>query len=239
VKLAAPALVLLAVALSGCETSAEKSAKIEKVAKLEAREAAKHKPKGLTITRVSGVAHVTSTAVLHTSEGTAAIVSVHNSSARALRNVPLEITVKASGGAIVYKNTAPGLAATLVSIPLLPAHATSTWVDDQVQASDVATSVSAKVGEGERVNGAMPQLTVTGTHVAEGAIEGSVVNHSPSEQREVVVYAVARQAGKVLAAGRAVVPDAPAGSSTRFQVFPIGAVAGAKLELLAYPGAPG
>lgn len=234
---AAPALVLLALALGGCETSAEKSAKLEKVAKLEAREAAKHRPKGLAITHASKLAHVTSTAVLHTSEGTAAIVSIRNTSAHALRNVPLEIAVKDAHGTIVYTNTAPGLVGTLVTIPLLPAHTTSTWIDDQVQPSAAATAVGAKVGEGQRTGGAIPRLTVTGAQVHEGEIEASVVNHSASEQLEAVVYLLGRRNGRIVAAGRAVVAQIPSGGSTPFQLFPIGTPQGAQLELHAYAGA--
>jgi hypothetical protein len=54
-------------------------------------------------------------------------------------------------------------------------------------------------------------------------------------QLELVVYAVARRGGRIAAAGRAIVPQAPAGASTPFQVFFIGDPKGAQLSLTAPP----
>ncbi len=127
-----------------------------------------------------------------------------------------------------------------MSAALLPAHGTSTWIDDQVQASGVPASVAAKVGEGEAVAGAIPRLSVEGTHLIESAgsgieAEGKLVNHSTVGQRELVLYAVARRAGRIVAAGRALIPQAEAGSSSNFQVFFIGSPKGAQLEVSAPP----
>lgn len=228
--------MLAALALTGCESSQEKSAKLEKVAKRQAGQAAARRPlaqRGLSITRASKLVKVSATAVLHSSEGAAAIVTLRNVSATALRDVPIEITVKDAHGATLYTNAAPGLASALVSVPLLAAHATTTWIDDQVQTSAIPVSVSARVGEGERVTAAIPHLTIAAVHLAEGEAEGSVVNHSQISQRELVLYALARRAGTIVAAGRAVVPFSAAGSSTHFQVFFIGNAQGARLEVSA------
>jgi hypothetical protein len=230
----AAALVLAALTLTACESSQQKSARIEKVAKREARQRAASRPlaqRGLSITRESKLVRVGATAVLHSSEGAAAVVSLRNVSATALRDVPIEITVKDAHGATIYTNDTPGLATTLVSVPLLPAHSTSTWIDDQVQTSGVPASVSARVGEGERVSAGIPHLAIEGAHLAEGGAEGSVVNRSSIGQRELVIYAVASRAGTIVAAGRAVIPVAAAGTSTHFQVIFIGDPRGAKLQI--------
>ena len=233
------ALVLIALALTGCETSAEKSAKLERAAKLEAKRTAVA-ARGLEITKTSDKVDVLEASALRSREGAAAIVTLHNRSRVALRDVPIEITLEGAGGAKIYTNDSPGLAAALVSVPLLPAHATTRWIDDQVQAAGVPTSVSAKVGEGEAVSGPLPRLVVAGAHLVNDETsgpeaEGSVVNHSKVGQRELVVYAVARRAGRTVAAGRAIVPQAEAGSATRFQVFFIGDPRGARLEVSAPP----
>ena len=61
--------------------------------------------------------------------------------------------------------------------------------------------------------------------------KATVVNRSAVDQRELVVYALARRGGKVVAAGRAVLPQAAgSGSSTRFQLFLVGDPTGARLE---------
>lgn len=225
----AAALALAALALTGCQTTAEKSAKLEKVAKLQAQ-GRRRAQQALTVTRQSTRVHVSSTAVLHSSEGTAAVVTLHNLSDTTLRDLPIQITVEDAGGASLYTNAIPGLASSLVSVALVPAHATITWIDDQVQAAGTPARVSAKVGEGQPVTGAIPQIAVQGAHMSEGAVEGSVVNRAQVSQRELIVNVIVSHHGAILAAGRAVVPQAEAGSSTHFQAFLIGNASGGQLQ---------
>jgi hypothetical protein len=78
------------------------------------------------------------------------------------------------------------------------------------------------------------QLVDEGSEVS---AEGEVANHSPLAQGELVVYALARRSGKIVAAGRAVVPVLAAGATKRFQIFFIGNAKGAQLQVTA-PTAP-
>ncbi|MHB8242503.1 MAG: hypothetical protein ACYDHN_10980 [Solirubrobacteraceae bacterium] len=238
------ALALAALTLTGCETTQEKAAKLEAIAKRHEREASKNgatAKRGLAIAHQSTKVKVTATALLRSSEGAAAVVTLHNASATPLRNVPIAITIRSAAGTAVYSNDEPGLAAALVSVPQLPAHGQTTWIDDQIQASGAPASVDVKVGEGEALGtGAIPRLSVEGEHVFEDptngtGVEGAIVNHSTVSQQELVVYAIARRAGKIVAAGRAIVAQAQAGSSTRFQIFCIGDPRGAKLSVTAPP----
>jgi hypothetical protein len=240
VRAAAVAVALLALVLTGCESSQEKSAKLERAAKVQARNA----PKGLVIAHPSKDAKVLATGVVSTSEGAAAVVTVHNETAHLLREVPIEINVRDASGASVYANTTPGLARTLVSIALLPPHATLTWVDDQVRTTgQSAASVKATVGEAPSASGALPSIAVSGTHIVEGtegtSAEGTVTNHSQVQQAELVVYAVARRGGHIVAAGRAVLPQLAAGGSEPYRVFFIGAPEGAQLQVSAPPVSTG
>jgi hypothetical protein len=88
-------------------------------------------------------------------------------------------------------------------------------------------------------SGALPRLTVAEGHITEdpagAGVEGAVVNDSAVSQSELVVYAIARRAGRIVAAGRGVLASAPAHSSTHFQLFFIGESNGAKLELSVPP----
>jgi hypothetical protein len=234
------ALALAAFALAGCETSAEKSAKLETAAKRIARNA----PHGLSITHASSSVRVLATTVVHSSEGTAAVITLRNDSARALRAVPIEITVKDTAGAVLYRNTAPGLSPSLVSIALVPAHATLTWIDDQVAAAGAPSTVSAEIGEAAAIRAAIPELSVSATHVSEqsangGALEGSVVNHSAIAQHELVIDGVARRGTRIVAAGRGVLSEAAPNTSTRFQLFFVGDPSGSQLELHAVASTPG
>jgi len=227
------ALASAALALSGCETTAEESARLQRAAKHHSAPAAR----GLSITAQSTKVKVIASAVLHSSEGAAAVVTLRNASAAPLRDVPVEITLRDVAGAPVYSNDVPGLSGTLVSVPLLGAHATVTWIDDQIQASKTPASVSVKVGEGAPATGAIPRLRVEGAHVAEEAgepgVEGSLVNGSAVSQQELVIDAVARRSGSIVAAGRAVLAQAPAHARTHFQLFFIGNPHGARLEVSA------
>ncbi len=222
------ALVLAALALSGCETTQEESAKLEKTAK---HFALAHK--GLTIARASTQVQVLGAGVVHSTEGAAAAVTVRNSSSHTLDAVPIAITVKNVHGQTLYQNNAPGLEAGLTSISSLPAHGTVTWVDDQVPSSGQPVSVSAIVGETPAASGPEPRIEIVGTHLAEastGEVAGTVHNGSSVAQQKLVVYVVARRAGAIVAAGRAVLAEVATGASVPFQAFLVGAPAGARLE---------
>ena len=233
-------LLLLALALGGCESSQEKSAQLERQVKLA--RAAGHGLQvehGLSISRASSQVRVVATAVLHDSEGTAALVTLRNDSTHPLRNVPLAITVKDPAGGTLYQNNAPGLEAALTSVPLLEAGAQFTWIDDQVQASGTPASVSALAGEAPEAPANLPQIGVSGVHKTEeggsAGAAGTVHNDSAVAQRNLVVYGIARRGGRIVAAGRAVLSEVAAHSSSPFQVLFIGSGAGAQLEVSAPP----
>ncbi len=232
-------LTALALLCSGCETTAEKSARLERAAKRQTLA----KQQGLTITRESTVVKVLETALVHGKEGSAAVVTLHSSSPQALSEVPISLTLKDAHGATVYSNGTPGLAKTLTSIALVPAHGKIVWIDDQIQAP-TASSVGVRVGEGSPASGALPQLTIADTHLiseagASSTLEGTVHNTSATDQPELVIDAVAREGGHVVAAGRAVLASLEAGAATPFEVFFVGTPGKAKLELSPQPTALG
>jgi hypothetical protein len=231
------ALALLALALTGCQSSQEKSAQLEREAKLHGAKAA---GKGLLIAHPSKRVKVLRASVVSDTEGAAVVVTLHNSSAQALSDVPVAITVRNARGATVYANSAAGLTRTLVSAPLIAAHGQLSWIDDQIPPGAGASSVSAVAGEAAPVSGAIPSITVRGSHLYEDptngiGAEGTVVNHSGVTQQELVVYALALRGGRIVAAGRGVLPLVPAGASTPFQVFFVGNPQGAQLAVSAPP----
>jgi hypothetical protein len=228
-------LVLLALVLTGCETNEERSARLAKLAR--------HGPlvrKGLSITRESADVKVVGATVLHGSEEAAAVVMLRNASSHTLRDVPIAITVKNARGGTLFQNNAPGLEAALVSVPSLAPHAELTWIDDQVPLSGNPATVGVQVGEAPSVTGSVPRIDVAGVHLAEDPANGvgaagTVSNRSKTAQRSLVVFGVARRAGRIVAAGRAVLPEVAAGASTSFQVFFVGDPSGARLEMSAPP----
>jgi hypothetical protein len=229
----------LALALTGCETTAEKSARLEKAA-LRSGAAQHANAQGLRIAHPSTQARVVASTLVHGSEGYAAAITVHNDSPAALRDVPIAVWARDAGGATVYTNTAPGLGQSLTSIPYLPPRGELTWVDDQVQTTAAPSSLKVELGQATPATGAAPSIVVSGVRQfedpANGAgAEGMVANRSSTAQRELVVYAVARRGGAIVAAGRAVVPQLPAGGSVRFQAYLIGNPAGATVQASAPP----
>jgi len=223
-----------ALVLSGCETTAEKSAKLEGQAKRVTLE----QEKGLAIEHESTSIEVADATVLHGSERAAVVVTLKNSSAHAQRDVPIAITVKDVHGQTLFKNDEPGLEHALVSIPSIPPHKTVVWVDDQLPASGAPASVSAVVGRAPTVIGQLPELTVGGAKLGEdpasGTIaEGTVANRSKVAQSGLVLFALARRAGKIVAAGRAIVPELAPGASAPFQASLVGDAHGASLQVSA------
>jgi hypothetical protein len=237
------AALLLALALGGCESSQEKSAQIERQAKLA--RAAGHgaqDERGLRISSASTQVRVLATQVLHDSEGAAAVVTLRNLTTHALHDVPIAITVRNAGGGVLYQNNAPGLEAALTTVPLLPTGGQFTWIDDQVQASGVGgapSTVSALVGGAPQAPMGAPQITLTGVHPDEegggSGVAGTVHNDSPVTQRGLVVYGIARRGGRIVAAGRAVLSEVAAHGSSPFQVLFIGSDSGAHVEASAPP----
>ncbi|MGA2321009.1 MAG: hypothetical protein ABSG95_09770 [Solirubrobacteraceae bacterium] len=224
----------LALALAGCETTAEKSAKLE-------REAGKHVTRaqaGLSIKRASAYVKVLGEVIVRSREGAAAAVTLRNTSSRTLLEVPIAITVTDAEGRTLFENNAPGLEGALVSIPSLPAHDEFTWVDDQLPPSDAAAAVLARVGEAASSSAALPVMGIAGVHLTEDPTNGvgaagTVTDRSPVAQRKLVVFGVARRAGRIIAAGRAVLPEVAAGASVAFQLFFIGDPRGAQLAMSA------
>jgi hypothetical protein len=240
VRVALAVALLALLALSGCETNAEKSAKLEKLAHSHVLA---HQS-GLTVGKQNPAVMVLGAVAVHDENGTAVVVTLRNISSKPLQNAPIAIKVTGAGGAVVYQNNAPGLDPTLTSVPLLEPGAQTVWVDDQVESSSAPTGVSARVGQASAAPGRLPQLSIQGVHTVEEpgsglTAEGTVLNRSTVAQQKLVVYAVGRRAGRVVAAGRAVLPEVQAGQSASFQVFFIGSPQGAKLEVTAPPSTLG
>jgi hypothetical protein len=233
------ALLLCALALGGCESSQEKSAQLEKQAKLARAAHPVQAAKGLSIAHPSSTVRVVATQAVHSSEGTAVVVTLRNVSTHALRDVPIAITVKGADGSTLYQNNTAGLETALTAVALLPAGAQSEWIDDQVQTAETPTSVSALVGEAPQAPPGVPRIALTGVHANEeggtSGVAGTVHNDSAVPQRELVVYGIARRGGRIVAAGRAVLSNVAAHGSSPFQVLFIGSASGAEVQASAPP----
>ena len=153
-------------------------------------------------------------------------------------------TVRDARGRTLFQNNAPGLESALVSVPSIGPHASVAWVDDQLPAAGPPASVAAKVGEAPQLSGPQPEVSLSGARISEDPANGvvatgTVANRSKVAQSGLAVFAVARRAGKIVAAGRAIVPElAPAGSAP-FQASLVGDASGAQLDVAAPPASFG
>jgi hypothetical protein len=229
-------LVVLAVgSLSACESTQEKSRK------LEARGGSLAAEKGVSVAKSAKGVKVISTDALQDENGTAAVVRLRNVGKETLANLPITIDVRGAGRKSLFRNDQPGLEPTLAHVPILRPGESFTWVNDQVAASGKPRSVKARVGEGSTVKEAdLPKLALSGAKLESDPVSGVaavgyVANRSKVEQRKLVIFAVARRGGRVVAAGRAQVPKLKVGKRAKFQAFFIGNPKGARLEVSAPP----
>jgi hypothetical protein len=229
----------LTVALAACESTESESAKIER----EAVKARESEPGALKLGTANKSVRVSNTTLLSSGGRKAIAVELTSSSSRDQRELPVLVEVTAPGGKIAYTNEA-GVEPALQHISLLRSHESAWWVDDQVLANQTTRSVRVRVGSGKQPSHkAQPRLSATVAHVGgragSSSLSGVLVNHSHVAQKKVPVFVVALRAGKVVAAGRAIVATLAGhpGASAPFQAMLVGSPAGAKIELTAVPTA--
>lgn len=232
-----PVVLFLAalVPLSACQSTQDKSAE------LEAQAQGLEKQEGLKIARVSKVVRPRRTAVITSKNGTAVVVELRNRSARTLARVPIAITVKSGRGKTVFKNDDPGLEPALVGVPVLLPHQRFLWVHDQILATGRAKRVRARIGVARaKPPKRLPQIRITPPKLEVDPTSGvyaigKLVNRSAVLQRNIVVHAVARKSGQIVAAGRSAIEKLRPRASASYQVFFIGDPRGARITLAAPP----
>ena len=237
-RLAAALLALpaLALAVSACESTQAKSARLKADG---AQQLAAER--GLDVRSQNPDVKVLATAVVHDENGAAVVVELRNRTQRPLGRVPVAIDVRDGDGETVYANDVPGLDPSLVEATGVPAGGELLWVNDQVATNGTPTSVEAVVG---RERGAptreLPRIAAGAPRLATDSVTGveaigRVTNRSRVDQRRLVVSVVARRGGKVVAAGRSIVARLAAGKSAPYHVFFIGDPRGAQLAVAAPP----
>jgi hypothetical protein len=221
-------------ALAGCESSQHKSARLEKSAKHSIAEQAH------IVKRPSTLVSIQADTVLRTKDRAAAIITVRNKADRPIARVPIEIHVLGAGGEKLFGNDVPGLQTSLIEVPLIRARGSFTWVNDQLSLSSAPKKLEAMVGDPKQRVGGIPELRISKVQLHADPVsgieaEGKVENRSKVKQVNLVVFGVARRGGKVVAAGRALVPKLKPGRKANFSIFWVGNPRGAKLEISAPP----
>lgn len=228
---------LAALALSACESSQDRSARLASQAKTLKRAS------GLRIEHRNPNVRVVRTTVLHDANGTAAVADLRNTGRRPQVGVPLSLEVDDAKGRAVYRNDAPGLDVSLTSVPLVGGGRRSFWVHNQVLSPAKPGKARVVVGAATgRAVGTPPRIELLDIHFdrdSDGiSARGVVRNRSRIVQKRLTVSCVARRDRRVVAAGRAVVDKLqphPTKKPVRFAVYFIGDPRGARLECIAPP----
>jgi hypothetical protein len=230
-----------ALTASACETTQQESARL---ARAGAQAAAAH-----TVVALGGAntgARAADVTLLRGNGRTAVAVQLTNTAGSAQVDVPVLIDVKGATGASLYSNDIQGLQPSLQEMPLLAPGRPAWWVDDQVLVSGVPRSVSVRLGRARsRGSSALPAVTLRGAQLGSDAggpfVIASAVNESAVAQPNMPVFAVALRRGRVVAAGRGLIPLLAGGVGRRasFQVYLVGDPKGARVQLTASPTALG
>lgn len=229
---------LLVFSSAGCESTQDKSAHLAKSAtkvKLQ---------KGLAITTANPNVQVEGTTVLTDANGSAVAVLLRNTTSKPQVDVPVLVDVQDAKGASVFRNDAPGIEAGLTHASVLPPGKPTVWVNDQVFAATRPKSVKATVGRPQGSSSSAPaelkvsDVALTNDPASGIGASGVVTNTGTTDQTKVLITAVARRGGAIVAAGRGVVQRARAGKRARFRVFFIGNPRKAALSVTAQPPIP-
>ncbi len=230
---------VLTVGITACESTEQESAKLARENKQTVAG-----PASLKLGAVNHSVRVADVTLLSNAGRTAVAVRLTGTSTSAQLRVPLLVTVTGSGGKQLYSNDTGGLEPSLQRIGVLLPGRPEWWVDDQVLTSKTPTGAQVRVGTGTSAAAAgIPALTTSGVALSSSAgsevVNGGVVNRSSRTLNKVAVFAVYVRAGKVVAAGRAVIEQLPGGSTAPvpFEIFLVGNPAGGTLELTVVPTA--
>jgi hypothetical protein len=235
------ALVLASAAVlsfgTGCATTREKAAKAAKDGDNAFRQT------GLDVGSANRSVRVVETAVISDVNGSAVIAVLRNVGPRALADVPLQLVVRDGRGRATARNDEAGLEHGLTHVALLPPGRDVVWVNDQLTVlagRPARADLTAGRGRDAPADAAGIGITVQDARL-EGdptsgiTAVGRVLNGSAVEQRDLVIACVARRGGRVVAAGRAIVPVLRANGRAMVHVYFIGDPTGAELTFEAQP----
>jgi hypothetical protein len=197
-RLSALALAILAgLTLTACQSSQDKAREIRAQAEASA-------PKPLVIPKPNKDIKVGDVTMLHDQNGDAIVVPLTNESNQMLVSVPILVDIK-NGKQTVYENNTAGLDYALNHVALIKPHETFYWVNDQIEEGKTA-KVTVGQPEGKPPKGPLPRFSVSDPHFDNDfsgvKVTGTVRDDSKVDQSHLILFAVARQGGQIVAAGR-------------------------------------
>lgn len=225
------------VALPGCTTTQEKSARLSRDA-ATAAEAKKFK-----VGKTNAEIKPTEITRLQGEDASAIVVRITNSGKATAVSVPIGVDLYDKAKASLYTNRVDGLDPALNMLPVVP-PGESWWVNNQV-AADKPARTRVRIGTSKvKTPAKLPEIDVSTLKIGEdtGVVtgKGKVTNRSKVDQLRLTVFAIATKGDRVVAAGRSVIDRVPAdGKPQKFAIYFTGDPRGAKLRLFAPPSTLG
>lgn len=226
--------VLAGLTLTACQSSQDKAREIRARAELS-------RPKPLVIPKPNKNVKVTGTTLLHDENGDAVVVGLKNESRQTLVNVPILVHVRDAKGQTVYKNDTAGLDFALNHIAVLEPGETFDWVNDQVTGQGETVKVTVGQPEAKPPAGRpLPELAISppklGHDFSGPKVSGTVTDKSKIDQSRLILFAVARQGGRIVAAGRGQIKALKVSAKPApYNIYFIGNPVGADVEIQAPP----
>lgn len=233
---AAITLVAAGLLLAGCESTQDQSARLEEEG------ADLVKATKVDIGAENRFVDVMDKVVLTDQYGTAVAVVMKNKGQEGLSDAPIAINVKNSKGRSVYRNNSAGNEFSLLHVPVVKPQSDVFWVHDQViPVGGVPASVDVTVGEAKPLPADIPEIVVSPPKLNRDPVSGlevtgTVTNQSEVEQSDLVLYAIGRKNGRIVAAGRGMIPKLKTdGTPATYHIFFIGNPTGAEISVIAPP----
>ena len=212
---------LAAVALGGCTTTQDKNKRLQLRAD---RILAGRKP--VHVTTQNPDVRVDRVSVVR-GRGAAVVVELTNTTGRTLTDLPISVGVGRT-----YVNERHGLDYFQTRVAALAPHAHVRWVyttRKKLPRGDFFARVGAP-GALRAVGDSLPRIAITGD-----AGKARLVNRSDIPQYNLPVYALVRDGGRYVAAGRATVEELDSGAATTVAIPLRGGNARGPVELEALP----
>ena len=224
--LGAAALVLLAVAVSGCATTQDADKRI--TVRFD-RTLASRKP--LELHGTARNVKVVRTAVVDGKDGSAIVVVLRNTGEAPVNDLPIEVGPQ--GGRAI--NTGANVPYFQSHAPAIAPGEEATWVyasKDPIGSSEAFARVGAPSSPPLTTAGHVSELDASGKSGG-AAVQAEITNDTGIPQYDLDVYAVARKGGHYVAAGRASLVHVGVSQSAHVRLPLIGDAKGTRIEVFA------
>ncbi len=234
------AVIALLACVAAVGAACEGESTFEKADRIVAQQGTFTQAESVDIDATAGIEAETLTIITTPDMLTAAVVVRITSAAKAeaLLWAPIEVRLLDSEGAEVGTNNVPGADPTLIHLPSLGADASTLYVNDQIILSGEPASAEVVVGGAPLAIELPAPLEVANPTIVEDPNLGTswtatVTNTSDVRQEQVIVQAIVRLDGEIVATGISILPGMDPGTSAEALGYFIGDPTGGELEVAA------